>query len=132
MASQTNPNLASQVIKFTAQRVRTLAQQTAARIGRPIDAQAPTKTEQARLWHLQNPQADPALVRIGPSGALEGALVDAGQHKQAVDMMWPWRSKLYGSGTPADRVTKAEQISSMAGRNMQAEQNMTTDAGVPY
>ncbi len=123
MANQSNPNLASQMVKFTAQRVRTLAQQTAARIGRPIDAQAPTQTEQARLWHLQNPQADMAQVQ---------ALVDAGQHKQAVDLLYPWRSKLYGSGTPADRVTKAEQISSIAGRNMQAEQNMTTDAGINY
>ncbi len=123
MANQSNPNLASQMVKFTTQRVRTLAQQTAARIGRPIDAQAPTQAEQARLWHLQNPQADMAQVQ---------ALVDAGQHKQAVDLLYPWRSKLYGSGTPADRVTKAEQISSIAGRNQQAEQNMTTDAGVPY
>lgn len=123
MPSQANPNLASQVVKVAAQRVRTLATQTAARIGRPIDAQAPTQEEQGRLWNVQNYQADPAQVQ---------ALVDAGQHKQAVDMMFPWRSKLYGSGSPQDRVNKAESISSIAGRNMQAEQNMTTDAGVSF
>lgn len=124
--AQGSPNLASQVVQVAALRVRTLAQEAAARIGRPIDAQAPTQAEQARLWNLQNPQADMAQVQ---------ALVDSGQHGKAVDMLYPWRSKLYGSGTPAARVQKAESISTLAARASQAESNAganTTDGEVNY
>ncbi len=123
MAIQQNSNLASQVIVAAAQRVRTLAQQTAAHIGRPIDAQAPSTEEQARLWNLQNPQADMAQVQ---------SLVDAGKHAQAVDLLYPWRSKLFGSGSPADKVQKAEALSNIATKNAQSEGNMTSEGPVNY
>lgn len=100
-----NQNLAAQAVQAAVQRIKSLSANMATQINQPIDGEAPSRAEQARLWNLQNPAADPQQVQ---------ALVNAGLHSQAVDLMYPWRSKLIGSGDPQTKVDRAEAFSKMA------------------
>lgn len=73
--------------------------------GDPINGEQLSKDEQARLWNLSNPNADPAQVQ---------QLIAAGQHSQAVDAMFPWRNTLIGKGDLKTRIQRAQQLSDLA------------------
>lgn len=96
-------NLAAQVATEAAQRVRSMARAVAAQIGAPANGVAVPAAEQVRLWHFQNPTADPMLVQ---------ALVDSGRHADAVAMRYPHRMALLQSAPPGEeRVKLAEHLS---------------------
>ena len=85
--------------------IRTGATISTSSSGAPVDASKLSRAEIARLWNLPNPQADPMQVQ---------QLIAAGQHRQAVDLMYPWRMKLIGQGDPERTVQRAQQFASMS------------------
>jgi hypothetical protein len=80
MAGQQSDNLAVQVAQRVTDRAQGIAKQIAQNIGAPVDATKIPRSDQAALWHMPNPQADPMLVQ---------QLLAQGQHQQAVDLMYP-------------------------------------------
>jgi hypothetical protein len=101
------PNLAQEVVGRVVERAQGIAKQIATNIGTPVDSVEASPAESRRLWSLQNPQANPMQV---------AQLMQAGRHKEAVDMMYPWRSKLIGEGTPQQRVDRANYLAKLAER----------------
>lgn len=98
-------NLSRTVTDRVIERARDIAKQMAKQIGTPADSQSVDQSQQIALWNMPNPQADPAQVQ---------QLIDAGQHAQALDMAFPWRSRLIGSGSPEKRAQRAEAFARMA------------------
>ena len=101
----TDNNLANDVVQRVVGHAQDIAKQIADTIGSPVDAQNVTRAEQVRLWNLQNPQANLLQVQ---------QMLAQGQHAQAVDVMYPWRNKLIGSGDPQTRVDRAARLAKMA------------------
>ncbi len=98
-------NLAAEVVKRVTERSRAMAKQIAQNVGEPADSTKLKRDEIARLWNLPNPQADPMQIQ---------QMVQAGQHSQALDLAYPWRNKLLGSGSPQQRVDRAAQYARLA------------------
>lgn len=69
---------------------------------------------------MRNPQANPMQVQ---------QLIDAGQHAQALDMVFPWRNKLIGTGTPNDRVARAQHLSDLSQRREANTDLQSSDGG---
>lgn len=103
--SDVNANLAQDVVKQVTERARDMAKQIATNIGQPVDSSKLKRDEVIRLWNLANPQADPAQVQ---------QLIDAGQHSKALDMAYPWRNQLLGSGSPQVRADRAARFAKLA------------------
>lgn len=101
----TDQSLAGQVAARVQDRARTIAKQMAEQIGSPADAHPQSNAEIAQLWNLRNHQADPMQVE---------QMLAAGQHAQALDLVYPWRNKLIGSGSPTQRVQRAEAFARLA------------------
>lgn len=105
-------NLAREVANRVKDRVHDIAGQIAQGVGEPIDASKLKRDEVARLWNLENPQYDPIQVQ---------QLMMAGQHSQAMDVVYPWRNKLLGRGSPQQRVDRANQFARWASGQMDEE-----------
>ena len=100
-----NGNLTTEIVKRVTGKAQELANQIADTIGSPVDASKLNRAEIVRLWNMPNPQADPMQVQ---------QLIAAGQHSKAVDLAFPWRNKLIGSGDPQARVDRAKKFADMA------------------
>jgi hypothetical protein len=98
-------NLAKQVTDRVVERARGVAQQMADRIGQPIDSEGMSRGEVQRLWWMANPQANPQQIQ---------QLIASGQHSQALDLAYPWRNRLIGTGSPSERAKRAESFAQMA------------------
>jgi hypothetical protein len=98
-------NLAREVVARVADRAKGLAKDIANGIGGPIDASTVDHGQVKRLWNLQNPQADMMQVQ---------QLLAKGMHGEAIDMVYPWRNKLIGKGSPQRRVDRANYMARVA------------------
>jgi len=103
--SDANANLAREVVQRVKDRARDMAKEIAANVGEPVDASKLTRDEARRLWNLPNPQANPMQIQ---------QLVMQGKHSEALDMAYPWRNKLIGSGSPTERVKRAQHLAEQA------------------
>lgn len=117
------PNLVNSIAESVRERAAKLAQDIASSVGRPADAEEPSRDEIRQLWHLRNPNADPMQV---------DQMLAAGQHAQALDLVFPWRSKLIGTGTPSERVKQADRLARIATQQTdESDMEEEADAAIP-
>lgn len=111
MPDPNHQDLARAVIDRYKERAREYAKAIASKLGQPVSGQEVSRGEMVRLWSVRS-----AAYRQDPEGTLAQAqaLMAQGQFGQAVDLVYPWRSKLFRAPTIREVVEQAETLHQLA------------------